>query len=68
MFQPYDHVLVRDAEGEEWFATFYSHTRETKYGVFHVICSGEEFLQCIPYHSSLVGTTEDGSVTHWDEV
>lgn len=66
MFQPYDHVLVRNYDYEEWLATFYSHTKEMYGGVFHISCSGGEWRQCIPYDSSLVGTNEYFGETEFD--
>jgi hypothetical protein len=57
--QPFDKVLVRDFNIDEWFATSFSNaTINGKYR----ICSNCYYDQCIPYNDEtkhLIGTTDD---------
>lgn len=58
-FKPFDKVLVRDAEGREWYANYFSHYRWNK--DFPYACSGNAFRFCIPYNehtAHLLGTTD----------
>lgn len=55
-FKPFDKVLVRDRDCEEWCADFYSHlSNDERY-----ICVSCGWKQCIPYEGNqeLVGTTD----------
>ena len=59
-FKPFDKVLVRQLETEEWRANIFSHTDKTDEYLDHVCVNGRwEF--CIPYigNESLLGTTKD---------
>lgn len=53
-FEPFQKVLVRNSNKEEWKANFFSHM--TKYGTY--ICVNYEYKMCIPYegNESLIGT------------
>lgn len=58
--KPFDKVLVRQLETEEWRANIFSHTDKTDEYLDHVCVNGRwEF--CIPYigNESLLGTTKD---------
>lgn len=58
-FKPFDKVLVRDAEGLEWYANYFSHYREYDQG-YPYACMGVYFRYCIPYEGNehLLGTTD----------
>lgn len=57
--KPYDRVLVRNNNREEWHADFFSHI--TKLIDRKFACSGACFYQCIPYEGNeyLLGKTEN---------
>lgn len=54
-FEPFQKVLVRNCDEEEWKADFFSHM--TKYGTY--VCVSYKYKLCIPYegNESLLGTT-----------
>jgi len=59
-FEPFQKVLVRDEEGDEWRADFFSHiyiyNNEKNY-----VCVGHVWEICIPYNDEtahLLGTTD----------
>lgn len=56
-FKPFDKVLVRDVDGEEWKADFFSHYY-TDYR-YNYKCVSGAYIQCIPYEGNeyLLGTT-----------
>lgn len=58
-FKPFDKVLVRDAEGLEWYANYFSHYREYDQG-YPYACMGVYYRYCIPYEGNehLLGTTD----------
>lgn len=58
-FKAFDKVLVRDAEGLEWYANYFSHYRG-KDKDFPYACFGNNFRYCIPYEGNehLLGTTD----------
>ena len=58
-FKPFDKVLVRDSESEEWECTFYSHF-DSK-GRYHYITTSGMYAMCIPFEGNehLVGTTKN---------
>lgn len=58
-FKPFEKVLVRDAESEEWGCTFYSHFNSK--GRYHHITTGGMYTMCIPFEGNerLVGTTKN---------
>ena len=58
-FKPFDKVLVRDSESEEWECTFYSHF-DSKGRYCHITTSGM-YVMCIPFEGNehLVGTTKN---------
>ena len=57
--QPFNKVLVRGQNGQDWRATFFSHIDS----IFDmVVCSSDYWKQCIPYNHEtkhLVGTNND---------
>ena len=57
--QPFNKVLVRGQNGQDWRATFFSHIDS----IFDmVVCSSNYWKQCIPYNHEtkhLVGTNND---------
>lgn len=54
-FKPFDKVLVRASDEQEWECSLFSHITEGGY----YACVGSWWLQCIPYEGNeyLVGTT-----------
>ena len=58
-FKPFDKVLVRDAEGLEWYANYFLHYREYDQG-YPYACMGVYYRYCIPYEGNehLLGTTD----------
>lgn len=54
-FKPFDKVLVRDGDDDEWACNFFSHIEEGNL----YYCVGTWFKQCIPYEGNehLLGTT-----------
>ena len=55
--KPFDKVLVRDTDDQEWKIELFSHYDET----WKYICLGSYFKQCIPYEGNehLLGTTNN---------
>lgn len=57
--QPFDKVLVRGQNGQNWIATFFSHIDN----IFNmVVCGAQYWKYCIPYNNKtkhLLGTTDD---------
>ena len=53
-FKPFDRVLVRESDDDQWRCQFYSHP----YGEYHACLNGVH-AQCIPYEDNelLLGTT-----------
>ena len=53
-FKPFDRVLVRENDDDQWRCQFYSHP----YGDFHACLNGVH-VQCIPFagNEALLGTT-----------
>lgn len=53
-FKPFDKVLVRDRDEQEWECSFFSHIDEEDC----YVCVGSWWLQCIPYEGNehLLGT------------
>lgn len=57
-FQPYDKVLIRDSDKDQWMPEIFSHYNNN--GTYRYrVCGGIGFSQCIPYEGNehLVGTT-----------
>lgn len=54
-FKPFDKVLVRDDDDQEWECSLFSHITEEG----HYACVGSWWVQCIPYEGNehLSGTT-----------
>ena len=58
-YKPFDKVLVRDEEGDLWYANFFSHYNEDdKY--YPYVCINTHYRYCIPYEANehLLGTTD----------
>ena len=58
ILQPFDKVLVRDQNGQNWRADLFSHVDNK----FHMVVGNYYWIQCIPYNGEtkhLVGTKED---------
>ena len=57
-FKPFEKVLVRDSELEEWRCTFYSHFNSK--GIYHHYTVSGVYAVCIPFEGNehLVGTTK----------
>lgn len=58
-FKPYDRVLVRDNNDDDWSVALFSHIRDDEGRPYVANCFG--WSQCIAYegHESLVGTTNN---------
>lgn len=66
--KPFDRVIVREKYGE-WFCTFFSHIKETKYP--YNTATGC-YSQCIPYNDNtkhLIGTNKEAPeyYRYWEE-
>lgn len=58
--QPFDKVLVRDEEEEQWSCAFYSHIRDKT--TYKYATTDYSHIFCIPYNDEtkhLVGTTDE---------
>ena len=69
--KPFDKVLVRDGNIDDWQCEMFSHfcSRETTYPYF---CCGGSYYYCIPYNSEtedLLGTTEEAPeyYRYWED-
>lgn len=62
LFKPFDKVLVRDRDEQEWECSLFSHIDEEGY----YVCVGSWWLQCIPYegNENLLGTTNKPEVNN----
>lgn len=62
-FKPFDKVLVRNTDTEEWFPGFFEKFDSTWNYPYHIMRSMTDFAfkQCIPYEGNehLLGTTKD---------
>lgn len=57
---PFEKVLVRDKDSDDWTCGFFSHKDESM--AYSYRCIGAPFIFCIPYNDDtkhLVGTTEE---------
>ena len=57
--KPFNKVLVRDDDTNNWYCNFYSHYRNNTH--YNYGCISSDFHQCIPYNDEtkhLVGTKE----------
>lgn len=61
-FKPFDKVLVRDIDEDEWECSLFSHIDEEDY----YVCVGSWWLQCIPYEGNehLLGTKSKPEVNN----
>lgn len=62
-FKPFDKVLVRDNEAEQWCASFFSHCEIDERVPFSIpfVAVSRAYYQCIPYNEEtahLVGTID----------
>ena len=69
--KPFDKVLVRDADYNNWRCSLFSHI-ETDRHLFPYATSGGNYSCCIPYNDDikhLVGTTEEAPecYRYWEE-
>ena len=58
ILQPFDKILVRGQNGQNWRADLFSHVDNK----FHMVVGNYYWIQCIPYNAEtkhLVGTKED---------
>lgn len=61
-FKPFDKVLVRDFDDEEWKADFFSHNRFANDSYYRFSCVGNKWRHCIPYNEEtkhLLGTADE---------
>lgn len=66
-FKPFEPVLVRDLDTQQWRCGIFSHHCEN--GEFKYACVGHMYTQCIPYNEEnahLLGTTNPyGKTKKW---
>ena len=67
--QPFDKVLVRDKDCENWNCGFFSHKDAS---VYHYRCIGTPYIYCIPYNEEtkhLVGTSDEAPeyYRYWED-
>ena len=57
-FKPFDKVLVRNFDHDEWRASFFSHLSSNYFEKYYCV-DGAYYKQCIPYEGNehLIGTT-----------
>ena len=68
--KPFDKVLVRDKDSENWTCGFFSHKDESM--AYSYRCVGTPFIYCIPYNDDtkhLVNTTDEAPeyYRYWEE-
>lgn len=59
-FNPFDRVLVREHNSDDWKCDYFSHEQQYDGVCTYYVCSGGEYLHCIPYEGNedLVGTID----------
>ncbi len=59
-FEPFEKVLIRDNEEQNWGAIFLSHIDKNNITGFPYICAGFSYRYCIPYKGNehLLGTNK----------
>lgn len=60
-FKPFDRVLTRDFDNQEWRANLFSHLQKIN-DSFYVDCIGGSWKMCVPYNEltqHLIGTNKD---------
>ena len=67
--KPFDKVLTRDLDYEEWTCTLFSYRRNNRYSF---ICGNEPFVYCIPYNEDtkhLIGKTDEAPeyYRYWED-
>ena len=68
--QPFDRVLVRDKDCENWNCGFFSHKDASS--AYHYRCIGTPYIYCIPYNEEtkhLVGTSDEAPefYRYWED-
>lgn len=68
--RPFDRVLVRDKDSDDWTCGFFSHNDESM--AYPYRCIGTPFMFCIPYNDDtkhLVGTTKEAPefYRYWED-
>ena len=60
-FKPFDRVLVRDNDIDEWHIDFFEGMNKDKDEPLHYLCLSSYWRHCIPYEGNehLLGTTEE---------
>ena len=69
--QPFDKVLVRDSDSENWMIQLFSHIIEDEAG-YPYLCINNPYKYCIPYNDDtkhLVGTGKDAPeyYRYWED-
>ena len=70
--QPFDRVLVRDSDEEQWRCAIFSHEREKDKFIYRFITAENNSKYCIPYDNDtthLVGTTDEAPefYRYWED-
>ena len=68
--KPFDKVLVRDKDCENWNCGFFSHKDASS--AYHYRCIGTPYIYCIPYNEEtkhLVGTSDEAPeyYRYWED-
>ncbi len=63
--KPFDRVLVRDEDHEEWEIEYYGHFNDDDRDPFPFVCLSSAYAQCILYEGNehLLGTNEKAAIT-----
>ena len=69
--QPFDNVLVRDSDSENWMIQLFSHIIEDEAG-YPYLCINNPYKYCIPYNDDtkhLVGTKDEAPdfYKYWED-
>ena len=69
--KPFDKVLVKDIDSEDWRCNLFSHY-DNKIDSYQCYCVGDPFIVCIPYNDEtkhLVGTKEEAPeyYRYWED-
>ena len=72
ILQPFDKVLVRDTEKEQWRCAFYSHEKRKRWDMRRYVTTDSFYIRCIPYNDEtkhLLGTSEEAPeyYRYWED-
>ena len=72
ILQPFDKVLVRDTEKEQWRCAFYSHEKRKQWDMRRYVTTDSFYIRCIPYNDDtkhLLGTSDEAPeyYRYWED-